>query len=159
MKKNTKSKIKNNLKTNWKKYSILGVVIIAIIIAITTLPRDNNPQLDPDYKGFYDESSGKVKVVKFFNGKDYKIDNCVFSNLQFSYSPSNSSFSGKFVSNNDKITGTVHIDFVLYDKDKKIIKSFHNDLKDVKNGEENIVLAEYFEEIDNVDSLSIRIQK
>ena len=170
MKKNNRNNSKKRLieivKKNWKMFSIIGVLVIAIIIAITTVPPKKTaiPEtpietIEANYKGSYTKSSGEIKIIKFFDGKKVKINNCVFSNLNLTSSSSSSSFSGRFVSNNDKITGTVHIEFFLYDKNKKIIKSFYNDLKDVKKGEENIVLAEYFEEIDNVDSLSIRIQK
>lgn len=93
------------------------------------------------------------------NGRDYKIDNCIFSDLKFTYSPSNSSFSGRFTSHNDKITGTVHINFILYDKNKNVVKEFYNELKNVKKGKEEIVLAEYLETIDNVDSIDISIEK
>ena len=173
MKKNGKKDSKKILieivKKNWKMFSIIGVLAIAIIIAIATVPpkKTETPKKpleaeevkEVNYKGSYTKSNGELKTIKFYNGKKVKINDCVFSNLDLTYSTVHSSFSGKFISYNDKITGTVRIEFFLYDKDKKIVKSFSNDLKDVKKGEERVVLAEYYEKIDNVDSLSIRIQK
>ena len=165
-KKNSKKRLVKIIKNNWKMFSIIGVVVIAIIIAIATVPpkETETPEtpietIEANYKGSYTKSNGELKTIKFYNGKKVKINDCVFSNLDLTYSTVHSSFSGKFISYNDKITGTVRIEFFLYDKDKKIVKSFSNDLKDVKKGEERVVLAEYYERIDNVDSLSIRIQK
>lgn len=169
MKKNTKNNVEKKLIKNIKEYCkkyliVIGIVIIAIVIAIITTSNKqektySNPQLDPNYKGFYDESSGKVKIIKFFDGKDYVIDDCVFSELKFTYSPSNSSFTGWFTSNNDNITGIVHIDFALYDKNKKVVKKFYNELKNVEKGQKKEILAEYLETIDNVDSVNKKIEK
>lgn len=147
---------------------LIVIVIIAIPIAVITNNKHEEklkklyleyPQLDPEYKGSYDKSSGKVKEVPLLEHKSEKIDNCIFSDVMFSYSPSNSSFSGKFTSLDDDITGTVYIEFVLYDKNKNVVKKFHNRLLNVKKGEPQIVLAEYHQEINNVDSVDIKVRR
>ena len=117
-----------------------------------------NPQLDPNYKGVYDESSGKLKVTELFEGKTVMIDDCTFSDLKFSSSPNSSSFYGKFVSNNSSKVGKVNIKFILYDKDKKIVKEFYNHLKDVKAGNETVVYGQWSENIDNVEYLDIIVE-
>ena len=160
--KNSKEKLIKFVKNNFKMFLIIGIVIIAIIIAIITTSNKKelpNPQLDPNYNGLYDESSGKLKVKRFFNGKDYVIDNCRFFELKFVSSPTSSMFSGRFISNNDKITGIVLIDFILYDKDKKVVERFSNKLRNVKKGDEYKVWSIYPErDINNVDSIKISIK-
>lgn len=154
-----------------KKWIYILVVVIVILIVVLYLVLNHtkkntvnnnpstNPQLNPNYKGFYDDTSGLLKT-NYLNGKrTKKIDNCKFYDLRVSSSPRNSSFDATFESNNDKIVGTVKITFKLYDSKKNLIKEFYNILLNVKKGEKRIILAEFYEEIKNVNSVEIKIDK
>lgn len=170
--------MKKILEKNKKQFLILILCIIIVIFIVTLIIfskkifhknydnieiNDNNfeeiknPQLDPNYEGYYDQSSGLLKTVDLFDGKDITINDCVFSNLKFSSSPRNSSFSGLFKSNNDKIVGTVVINIKLLDSEKNVIKDFENKLFNVNKGEEYIILGEYNEDLSNVTDVEITI--
>ena len=164
--------MEENARKNKKLWLLIIPIICIALIVISYLclfksnkPESNskfnsidNPQLDPNYNGIYDESSDLVKGIEFFNGEDKIIDNCVFSKLRFVSSPNMSSFYGKFTSNNDDITGSVNIKFTLYDADGNVIRSLENHLKNVEKGKEEVVYGQYFENVENVKSLGISIE-
>jgi len=151
-------------------FFVLIIVIIAVLACKTYLFKSDepqpkpqpkqtvsqdNPQLAEDYNGVYDESSGLVKGIDFFNGEDKIINDCVFSKLRFASSPNMSSLYSDFTSNNDKITGNVTIKFTLYDKNKNVVKEINHKLKNIKKGQTETIYIQYSENIENVDSLEI----